>query len=147
MGISIQDIVGGSITEGVAKIIGLFKVDPTVALEKKVELDEIQLQMQSKLQDALNAQIQGQIDINKQEAASQSVWVAGWRPGIGWVCGAALFIQFVVAPLFTWVATLFGHPIQFPQLDMKTLLGIMGTMLGFGGMRSIDKYVGVSNGA
>lgn len=142
MGLDITSLIGGNIGEAVGKIVSLFKVDPTVALTKKVELEEIQLQLASKLQDQVNAQLQGQLDIDKQEAASQSTFVSGWRPFIGWICGAGLGVQFLLNPIVTWIAALAKHPVQFPTLDLGTLLTLLFGMLGLGAMRTYEKVQG-----
>jgi len=88
--------------------------------------------------------IQGQIDTNKVEAANPNMFVAGWRPYIGWVCGTGFAIQFVVAPIAEWGAALAGHPVKFPELDMGTLLTLLGGMLGIGGLRTYEKTKGVN---
>lgn len=85
-----------------------------------------------------------QVDVNKTEAASTSLLVSGWRPAIGWICGAGLCVQFLVGPLCTWGAALTGHPIVFPQLDMGTLLTLLGGMLGLGSLRTLEKVKGVA---
>lgn len=89
----------------------------------------------------------GQLEVNKAEATSSSVFVAGWRPYIGWVCGTALLSDFLVRPLLTWIATLAGHPVAYPPLDLSTLLTLLMGMLGFGAMRSFDKANGKGNGS
>jgi hypothetical protein len=81
-------------------------------------------------------------DINIAEASSASLFKGGWRPFIGWVCGTGLATQFLVAPLATWSATLLGHPIAFPPLDMGTLLTLLSGMLGLGVMRTAEKIKG-----
>ena len=146
MGISVQDIIGGSITEGVAKIISLFKVDPSLALQKQTEIQEIQLKMQADAAAAITAAAHDQAEVNKTEAASASTFVAGWRPFIGWVCGSGLALQFIIAPLVTWLAALFNHPVRFPELDGGTLLTLLFGMLGLGGMRTFEKINGVNSG-
>ena len=88
--------------------------------------------------------IQGQIDTNKVEAANPNMFVAGWRPYVGWVCGTGFAIQFVVAPIAEWGAALAGHPVKFPELDMGTLLTLLGGMLGIGGLRTYEKTKGVN---
>lgn len=130
MGLSVQDIVGGSIADAVARIISLFKVDPTVALQKQVELQELQLNIQSTLANKIQDAVNDQIEVNKQEAASGSIFIAGWRPFLGWCCGLGLFVQFIVNPLATWFAALAHHPIQFPSLDLGTLMTLLFGMLG-----------------
>lgn len=142
MAFDLSSIIGSTVGDTVTKIIGMFKVDPTVALQKQTEIDELKLQLAGKLQDQLNAQLQGQLDTNKQEAASQSLFVAGWRPFIGWVCGSGLAIQFIVNPIFTWIAALAKHPVQFPSLDLGTLMTLLFGMLGLGAMRTYEKVQG-----
>jgi hypothetical protein len=86
--------------------------------------------------------VQGQLDTNKAEAANPSLWTSGWRPGVGWTCGAGFAVQFVVGPLGEWLATLCGHPVKFPQLDLGTMTPLLIGMLGLGGMRSVEKLNG-----
>lgn len=100
----------------------------------------IQMQLAGQLNE-----IAAQIEVNKAEAANANWFVAGWRPFIGWVCGIGLVSQFVVAPFATWIASLLGHPIAFPSLDMGTLLTLLGGMLGLGGMRTYEKLQGAQN--
>lgn len=142
MSIDIGSILGTSLGDAIAKIVGLFKVDPTIALQKQVELQEIQLQLESKLQDQFNAQLQAQTDTNKAEAANPQIFVSGWRPFIGWVSGTGLAIQFIVNPVATWIAALAKHPIQFPMLDLGTLMTLLMGMLGLGAMRTYEKVTG-----
>jgi len=130
----------------VAKIIGLFKIDPTVALSKQVELQEIQLGMQRDAAAAIAQQLHDQSAVNQAEAANSNVFIAGWRPFIGWVCGAGLATQFILAPFITWIAALCKHPVQFPALDMGTLLTLLLGMLGLGGMRTFEKVNGINSG-
>jgi len=135
---AIGSIIGGSIGDAVQKIVGAFKVDPTVAYQKQAEIQEIQLQLQGKLID----QITAQIGVDQAEANSKDVFVAGWRPAIGWICGMALLTDFIVAPISTWIAALAGHPIAFPQLDLGSLLPLLLGMLGLGAMRTAEKISG-----
>lgn len=121
----------------VPKLLDKIFPDPNVAAEAKLKLLELQ-------QTGYLAEIASQTETNKVEAASASVFVAGWRPFIGWVCGSGLAIQFIVAPMSMWIASLFGHIIQFPSLDMGTLLTLLGGMLGLGGMRTFEKLNGVA---
>ena len=83
--------------------------------------------------------VQGQLDINKAEAANPSVFVSGWRPGIGWVCGAGFAVQFIIGPLAEWGAALAGHPVKFPQMDTGTMMPLLLGMLGLGGLRTAEK--------
>lgn len=84
----------------------------------------------------------GQIETNTAEAANTNLFVAGWRPAVGWVCAASLAGSYLVGPLLEWLAALVGHPTKFPPLDGAALSGILMAMLGFGGMRTYEKVKG-----
>ena len=81
----------------------------------------------------------GQLAVNTAEAGSEQLFVAGWRPFIGWICGMGLATQFLVGPLLTWLALLKGVDVVFPELDMGTLMTLLLGMLGLGGMRTAEK--------
>jgi len=88
--------------------------------------------------------VQGQIDTNKTEAANPSMFVAGWRPFIGWVCGLALVYQYLARPLAAWAFAIAGHPLPpMPGLDDNLWELLLG-MLGLGGLRSFEKVKGVA---
>ena len=91
-------------------------------------------------------ELQGQLETNKAEAASNSIFVAGWRPFVGWVCGCGFGVQFVIGPIFEWLSGMAGHPVKFPTLDLGTMMPLLLGMLGLGGMRSFDKAKAVDNG-
>jgi hypothetical protein len=86
----------------------------------------------------------GQLAVNQVEAAAPDLFTRGWRPFIGWICGAGLATQFMIGPLATWVGQLFGATIAFPQLDMGTLLTLLLGMLGLGAMRTAEKIKGAA---
>lgn len=97
--------------------------------------------------DMAEAQIKGelaQLDVNKAEAVSGNMFVAGWRPSIGWVCSTALAYQFVLAPLGTWFAAIIGHPVPSPPLLDEMLWQLMFGMLGMGSLRTFEKVKGVA---
>ena len=84
--------------------------------------------------------LMGQLEINKAEAASGSIFKGGWRPFIGWVCGVAFAYHFVLQPLIVFGVTAAGVDIpELPEFDMGSLMNVMMGMLGLGGMRSIEK--------
>ena len=86
-----------------------------------------------------------QIEVNKIEAASRSVFVAGWRPFVGWTCGVALAYHFVLQPLALFGITVAGVEMSpLPSFDMDTLLTVLLGMLGLGGLRTLEKTKGVS---
>jgi hypothetical protein len=85
-----------------------------------------------------------QAEINQAEASSTSLFVSGWRPFVGWVCGLGLAVQFLVAPLVGFLASLAGRQFLIPTLDMSVLLTLLFGMLGLGGMRTFEKMKGVA---
>ena len=112
----------------------LDRVLPDPAQQAAAKLELMKLQQNGEL-----AQITGQMEINKVEAASSSIFVSGWRPSIGWVCGAGFAVQFVIGPLAEWGAALAGHPVKFPQMDTGTMMPLLLGMLGLGGLRTAEK--------
>jgi len=87
----------------------------------------------------------GQLEINKAEAAHRSIFVAGWRPFIGWTCGVALMAHFVLFPATDFIVAYMGYNVPpMPAFDMDSLMTVLLGMLGLGGMRSLEKMKGVS---
>ena len=82
----------------------------------------------------------GQIEINKAEATHKSMFVAGWRPFVGWSCGVALAWHFIGQPIAVFVISYTG--VEAPPLsafDMDSLLTVLLGMLGLGGLRTFEK--------
>ena len=87
----------------------------------------------------------GQLEINKAEAQHRSIFVAGWRPFIGWTCGIALCWHFVLAPVTVFLCAYIGMDIpNLPSFDMASLMTVLMGMLGLGGLRSFEKYKGLT---
>jgi len=122
----------GSIVEVVGKVLDKVLPDPKAKADALQKLAE----MQQAGDLAVMAQ---QAEINKIEAASPNLFVAGWRPFIGWVCGSALAIQLVVAPLAVQIAGLFGKHVPMVELDISLLSTTLVGMLGLAGMRTVEK--------
>ena len=87
----------------------------------------------------------GQLEINKAEATHKSIFVAGWRPFIGWTCGIALCWHFVIAPFTMFICAYLMVAIpELPTFDMSSLMTVLMGMLGLGGLRSFEKYKGLT---
>lgn len=78
------------------------------------------------------AQIAGQLEINKAEAASSNPFTSGWRPFVGWTCGAGFAVQFVIGPLGEWASALAGYPVKFPQMVLERMMPLLFGMPGLG---------------
>lgn len=139
----IWDTVAAPIVAIINKVVP----DKAAAAAAVAQLSEMQLQ--GKLADEmaqLTAVTSAQSDVDKVEAASASMFVAGARPFIMWVCGVALAISTIVAPLCTWIAALAGHPIAFPDLQNPLLQSTLAGMLGLGHItRTIEKVTGTAS--
>ena len=85
-------------------------------------------------------QIMGQLEINKAEASHRSIFVAGWRPFLGWCLSFAMAWHFVLAPMAIFIAGWVGADIpELPKFDMDSLMTVLLGMLGLGGLRTVEK--------
>lgn len=127
----------------------MFGIDDAIAaglkvLDKFVPDPEAKARAEGELRAALQAWDSGQMAVNAAEAANPNLFTSGWRPWIGWTCGAALCFQYVVSPLAVWGAALAGHPIPVPPALDNILWELMFGMLGMGGLRTFEKIKGVA---
>ena len=113
--------------------------DKTQAEAAKLKMFELQQQgALAEIQNGFNLMLEN-IKVNANEALHQSVFVAGWRPFIGWVSGFALAYNYIAMPLIAWVTKCF-YPAapDMPALDMTELMVLLGGMLGIAGLRSSE---------
>jgi hypothetical protein len=124
--------IGEAVAAGL-KVLDKFIPDPAQKAKAEAEL-----------RDALIKWDQAQTEVNKVEAANPNMFVAGWRPWIGWTCGMALAYQYVLTPIVMWLAAiaLIDLP-QPPKLD-EALWQLMTGMLGIAGLRTFEKVKGVA---
>ena len=114
------------------------KVAPDANIEVQGKITAALTEMQNEYALRLS-----QIDVNKTEAASSSVFVSGWRPFIGWTCGAGLAYVSIIEPLARFIAVvIFAYTGTFPVISTEITLQVLLGMLGLAGMRSFDKKVG-----
>jgi hypothetical protein len=112
-------------------------------LDKWIPDAKDRLQAENMLVTNLHAINLAQIEVNKQEAASSSLFVAGWRPFVGWVCGASFAYAVILNDFFNWIAAVRGLP-AFPEPDTTLTLEILMGLLGMASLRSYEKYKGVA---
>ena len=115
-----------------SKVIDKIWPDETQANAAKLEL--MKMQMSGEL-----AQMAGQLKINEVEAANPSVFVSGWRPFIGWVCGSACAWNWIGLPIAVAAAAFFGRELGLKPADLTEMLPVLFGMLGLGGLRTIEK--------
>ena len=112
--------------------------------------DEERLAAEFKLKGLLHERLKMQALTNQIEAAHPSVFVSGWRPFIGWVCGFGLAYEFVFRAIFTWinqmVSIVVGNPMMppAPGIDVEQLMSLVVAMLGIAGYRSYEKTKGTA---
>lgn len=125
----------GSIAEAAAKIISLFKSDPTI--KAQIESSQREAELNAQLQQTL-----AQLEVNKAEASSPNWFVAGWRPFVGWICGIGLGYAIFGLPVAQTVMVFIHRtfdPTLLPKLDMGTIMGLLVPLLGIGAMRTVEK--------
>ena len=122
--------------KGLLRILGIGKTDDLSGLGLEIR----ELLKGKEIDPQKLIELQG--EINKIEAQHRTIFVAGWRPFIGWVCGVALAYNFVLRDLLIW----FVGPEQVPPaLQMEHLMTVLIGMLGLGGMRTFEKFNNKTN--
>jgi hypothetical protein len=131
-----------AMVDGASKIIGMFKLSPELKAQLESQLTAENLDAQKAELAASVAAMQGQLEINKQEATSTNMFIAGWRPAVGWVCVVALAYAYVGEPFLKFVLAI-RHPdliAHLPVLDTGNLLStLLIPLLGLGALRTYEK--------
>ena len=112
--------------------------------DKKLTKEELRFRLETFEEQNKQDIMLAQVELNKTEAESDHWFVAAWRPFIGWVCGLGFAMNFLIAPLGTFVSAQLGSPIAFPQADLTIMLPVLLGMLGIGGLRTFEKAKGVA---
>ena len=134
LGIDDAIAAGATLVDTVVK-----RIWPDATEVEKDKLAQLSLQLQAEWANQL-----AQIEVNKIEAASSSLFVAGWRPMVGWVCGAGLAYAAILEPIARFIATVVcAYVGVFPVIDTGITLQILMALLGLGGMRTFEKFKGV----
>jgi hypothetical protein len=140
-----SDVTGiGSIFDFGRDVIDKIFPDATQAAEAKAKLLEAQQAGQLAELAASWENAKAQLTVDQSEAGNENLFVSGWRPFIGWVCGVAFAYKFVAAPFLLFVVALLGRQLTLPALEFTDMLPVLFGMLGLGAMRSYDKVQGVS---
>lgn len=134
----------------IGKVIDLVLPDPNKAAEMKLKAAEMAQKGELAQLDADVRLAIGQLEINKAEAASASVFKGGWRPAVGWVCAISFGYSYVVLPFLMFLVFTFGSPeviaqlANLPRLEMGEMMPVLFGMLGLGAMRTREKEKGVA---
>lgn len=100
------------------------------------------LEIQNELIKSVTESAEGNLQVNKAEAETGNLFLAGWRPAIGWACAAGFIYTVFVQPIGSWLCGLYGVP-GLPVLDPELFTSVMLGMLGLGGFRSYEKMKGI----
>lgn len=106
---------------------------PDKAAQAKAEMDLLKMASDQDFQTTIK-----QIEVNIQEAQHQSIFVAGWRPFVGWICGLGLAYQAILHNLIEWLSGIYGFPVP-PAPDSEVLIYVLGGLLGLGALRTYEK--------
>ena len=129
-------LILGPILEIGKTLLDRFVPDP--AQKQAAEMELVRMAAQGELQQTI-----AQLEINAREASHASVFVAGWRPFFGWAGGVGFIYATILQPLLAWLASIKGWP-QPPTLNLDLLWVVVTGMLGIGGLRTVEKFKGVT---
>ena len=113
-------------------------------LGKFIPEKNLKMKLQKEMTMAFHDANLAQIELNKQEAAHKNIFVAGWRPFVGWICGIALAYHFILSPIIETILIASGITMDLPSFEFSQLSSILMGMLGLGGLRTYEKMKGVS---
>lgn len=119
-----------------SKVIDRLWPDPVQAANAKLEL--FKLQQSGELQE-----IAGQLEINKIEASNPNLFVSGWRPFCGWVCGLGCAWNWIGLPIFQFICDASNHPVDVYQADISQMMPLLLGLLGIGTLRTYERVKGV----
>ncbi len=125
----------------------LDKIIPNPEEREKAKIELIKSEREADIEElrlALSADHM-QTEINKEEAKNPNIFVSGWRPFIGWVCGIAFSYHFVLQPILAFIiANLNDGKVSLPNFDMNELSTVLMGILGLGGLRTLEKIKNIS---
>jgi hypothetical protein len=116
-----------------AAITGKEPIDATAAAELALKAQDLETQV-----------ITAQSKIDEVEAASPNLFIAGWRPCIGWICALGVGSAFVLRPVTIWLGVILGRPWTFPPIDTSSLMSLVVAMLGLAAYRTVEKAQGTN---
>ena len=108
-------------------------------IEDKDKKNQIAYELSTMAEKHAQELAKGQIEVNKTEAAHKSLFVAGWRPAIGWVCVLGMAGNFITIPITNMILELMGSGVTVPLIPTAEMMPILMGMLGLGAMRTVEK--------
>ena len=126
-------IFGGDTIKTISNVVDDLHFSGEEKEKLKLQMKEIEAKLKEK-----------QLDINKVEAGHKSLFVAGWRPFLGWISGLSIGYVYLFQPLLDMILQMFGVEVNWVVLDLGQLMPLILGMLGLGGLRSFEKAKGLT---
>jgi len=126
-------LLGGGLVDSVGKIVDELHTSDEEKAQAKIKLKELENELQTK-----------QMDINKVEAGHKSIFVAGWRPALGWIIVIILGYSYLFQPFIAMTLKIIGKDVELPNLNLDQIFPLILGMLGLGGLRSFEKSKGIA---
>jgi len=124
----LDKILSGGLVNSVGKIVDELHTSDEEKAQAKIKLQELENELKL-----------SQMDINKVEAGHKSIFVAGWRPAVGWLIVGILFYSYILQPFILMTLKIMGKDIELPVLNMQEVMPIILGMLGLSFGRSYEK--------
>ena len=135
-----MDLTGlGSVADFAKGIVDRIWPDPATKAKALLDIEDLKQKGELAQLASDTGLLQGQIDINKVEAASTNMFIAGWRPFIGWSCGLAFVYVSIIDPIARFIALTMQYKGQFPVMDTSITMQVLLGLLGLAGMRTYEK--------
>ena len=133
-----------ALVPAISQLLDKIIPDPNARENAKLELLKAEnAQALQEMQLALQAD-KNQTQIDQVEAQNPDLFVSGWRPFIGWVCGAAFAYHYIIQPLLAFIIVNTGGSVNLPAFDIRELTTVLMGMLGLGGLRTLEKIKNVN---
>lgn len=126
-------------------LVNRLVADPNAKAEQLFRLEELRQQGDLAQLQAHIQSLVGQLEINKTEAQHKSIFVAGWRPFVGWICGLSLAYAAMIEPLARFICAAYGVADELPHVDSMLTMQVLFGMLGLGAYRTYEKKQGVAS--
>jgi len=123
----------GDAVSGVANVVDKFMETPDEKRAAELVMRKLQLKPD-----------EFQVGINKIQVGHRSLFIAGPRPFMMWICGLGFAFHFIIFPIAEWISALIGNPVPMPDIDTGALISIAMSLLGLGGLRSWEKSRGLT---
>src|SRR5210317_2119109 len=114
-------------------------IGPVSSIQDKDKKAQLAHEIATMSEKHANEVVKAQLEINKTEAQHHSMFVAGWRPAIGWVCCLGMAGNFLIIPFVNMALELMETGVLVPMIELDLMMPVLMGMLGLGAMRTVEK--------